>query len=154
MASVIPYYDPILVAIRLKLISDPILCSFSCWTVGGSPDVYPGYVNSITNPNYPSITIIKDYDQTLTNRTGYGYLMYYVHGWLKQDSGQSNDPLNDISYLFNITRNALDLQVIDDRIPVIRLVNSQCPLYDETTRTYYFMSKYKVICNNSIFEKV
>jgi len=149
-------YDPIIAILRSKLLADNELSTWSGWTNAGAPDIYPSYLSFVENANYPSLTICREDGITLKNRTGYQSLTYYIHGWFKQSNSATiaDNPVDDAGFLLNKVIDILDVHPIyGQRIPefaMCRLKNSKCPLYDEETRTTYFMSEWLIKANKNL----
>lgn len=148
-------YDPIIDILRSTLLANSELVSGPAWTVVGSPDIYPDYIDSVDNPNYPSLTICKDETKTLPNKTGYQYHLYYIHGWIKQATdGRASDPPNDVAYLYNLVVDTLDVHpIFGQRVPqfaMCRLFDAKSPRYENGTKTTYFMSEWLIKASKSL----
>jgi hypothetical protein len=148
-------YDPIIAILRNTLLANSELVSGPAWAVTGEPDIYPDYIDSVDNPNYPSLTICKNESETLKNRSGYEEHRYYIHGWVKQSTnGTASDPPNDIAYLYNLVVATLDVDPIlgqqVSQFAMCRKVDGKSPLYLSDTRTTYFMTEWLIKASKSL----
>jgi hypothetical protein len=140
-------YDTVIKALRDTLLSNEAFCSLPTWTNAGIPDVYPAFIDSMENPHYPSVTIYRDVGSTLAYHNNAQQAYYYIHGWIKPDAtgAYSIAPSSAISQIMNLVIDALDLNPnISPYFAMCRLIDSKSPDYDETTRTTYFMTKWKI----------
>jgi hypothetical protein len=151
MARTLKTYDPIIALLRDKLLANPAIAEWDKW-VDGEPIISPRYLDYPDNATYPCITIYRDYGICLKNRTGHEEGHYFIHGWLKQfDDGEggSSDVVDDCSYLMNMVISTLS----DDRVlgrqvtdvDMCRVVDSRCPCYEAQSRTYFFMTDWRII---------
>lgn len=151
----IKQYDPIIAILRSQLLANSELASFiGTWSINGYTGnaIYPAYIDSVSNPVYPAITIYREFSRTLKNRTGYEELRYYIHGWIKPEDGSAAP--DDAAYLHNLIIATLDTDpIFGCKVPefaMCRKVNSKCPLYDTDTRTTYFMTEWLIQANKSL----
>lgn len=149
-------YDPIIAILRSTLLANIDLTTWQYWTTSGKPDIYPAHISFYTNPNYPALTICCEDGQTLKNRSGYQELTYYIHGWFKPSTTNITDisAPSKAANLLNIVVDTLDVHpIFGQRIPqfaMCRLVDSRCPVYDEQTRTTFFMSQWLIKANKNL----
>jgi hypothetical protein len=149
-------YDPVIAIIRSKLLANSGLTSWSGWTNTGSPDIYPAYISFISNGNYPALTVCREEGETFKNRTGYQGLRYYIHGWFKQseDSTTADSAVDDAAFMLNTVVDILDVHpILGQQVPqfaMCRLVNSKCPVYDDVTRTTFFMTEWLIKANKNL----
>ncbi|WP_196607430.1 hypothetical protein [Pectinatus frisingensis] len=149
-------YDVITAILRSYLINDSNILAWDGWTTAGQPDIYPAYITYYDNPNYPAITICRDYGLTDKQRTGYQELRYYVHGWFKPQSADDTRAFNtnDCAALYNMVVNALDVSPIFGykikEFAMCRMIDSQLPLYESDTRTTYFMTQWLIKANKNL----
>ena len=144
-------YDPVTAILRNYLINDSNILAWSGWTTAGSPDIYPAYISDVDNPNYPALTICRDYTHTDKERTGYQELRYYIHGWFKQ--GTTNTyTVDDVAALNNMVVNVLDVgfRFKIKEFAVCRQIDGKCPLTDLNTRTTYFMTQWLIKANKNL----
>lgn len=153
----IVHYDPYIAILRSRLLTNSELASFvGVWSDYSSeirgPAIYPTYLDMVQNPVFPAITICREHGQTLKNRTGYGSLRYYIHGWIKTADGSAAP--DDAGYLLNLVEDTLDVDpTFGNQIQefaMCRKVDSRCPLYDQETRTTYFMSEWLIKARKSL----
>lgn len=149
MARTLLPYDRVIAILRSHLLANDALVNWEGW-VNGEPLISPRYLDEPENATYPCITIYRDYGIRLKNKTGHTEGHYYIHGWLKQaDDGTGSDVVNDCSYLMNMVISTLS----DDRVlgrqvkefDMCRVVDSRCPCYEAQTRTYFFMTDWRII---------
>lgn len=137
----IKQYDPIIAILYAKLSGNAELKGVLGEWATGCPAIYPQYIDAVTNPVYPSITICRNRGSTLPNRTGYAKQRYYIHGWSKAGP-------DEVAYMLNLVTDILDIHPIyGERIPELascRKADDSCPLYDKETQTYYFMSDWLI----------
>jgi hypothetical protein len=158
MARKLKTYDPIIALIRSKLLANPAIADWDKW-VDGEPIISPRYLDYPDNATYPCITIYRDYGIRLKNRTGHEEGHYFIHGWLKQtDDEDGSDVVDDCAYLMNAVISTLS----EDRvlgspmkeIDMCRVVDSRCPCYEAQSRTYFFMTDWRIIYDSMMmFEK-
>jgi hypothetical protein len=142
-------YDPIIAILRSHLLANETLVNWEGWQ-NGEPLIYPRYLAEPDNATYPCITIYRDYGIRLKNKTGHEEGHYFIHGWLKayDDNGDSS-VVDDCAYLMNLVLSTLS----DDRVlgrqvmevDMCRCVDSRCPCYEAQSRTYFFMSDWRII---------
>jgi hypothetical protein len=142
-------YDPIIAILRSHLLANETLVNWEGWQ-NGEPLIYPRYLAEPDNATYPCITIYRDYGIRLNNKTGHEEGHYFIHGWLKayDDNGDSS-VVDDCAYLMNLVLSTLS----DDRVlgrqvtevDMCRCVDSRCPCYEAQSRTYFFMSDWRII---------
>lgn len=119
----------------IALLRNAFMANSDLYSVVGD-EIHPDYINAINNPIYPAVTIYMDTSQTLKSKIPSSKTYYYVHGWTK------NGP-DEASYLFNLTVDTID-QKPPAGLTMCRQVHGRSPLYDNETRTHYFMSKYLI----------
>ena len=156
MARTLLTYDPCIAIIRKHLLDNPAIANWTGW-VDGVPLISPRYLDEPENATYPCITIFRDYGIRLKNRTGHTEGHYFVHGWLKQfdsNDGVGSDVVNDCSFLMNAVISTLS----EDRVlgkqvkefDMCRCVDSRCPCYEAQTRTYFFMTDWRIIFDDML----
>lgn len=148
-------YDPIIAILRSHLLANSELASFiGTWSdidyTGQA--VYPSYINMVSNPVFPALTICQEFSETHKNRTGYGENRYYIHGWIKPTDGSAAP--DEAAYLYNLVVDTLDVDpTFGNRIPefaMCRKINGKLPLYEDETRTTYFMTEWLIKAKKSI----
>jgi hypothetical protein len=149
MARTLKTYDPIIALLRTKLLANETLANWEGW-VDGEPIITPRYLDYPDQATYPCITIYRDYGIRLKNKTGHEEGHYFIHGWLKQyDDGDGSDVVDDCSYLMNMVISTLsDDRVLGRQVPEVdmcRCVDSRCPCYEAQSRTYFFMTDWRII---------
>ena len=149
MARTLKTYDPIIALLRNKLLANETLANWEGW-VDGEPIISPRYLDYPDQATYPCITIYRDYGIRLKNKTGHEEGHYFIHGWLKQyDDGDGSDVVDDCAYLMNMVISTLsDDRVLGRPIPELdmcRVVDSRCPCYEAQSRTYFFMTDWRII---------
>lgn len=154
MARKIKGYDPIVAILRNHLLANKEIVEWGKW-VDGEPLIYPRYLDFPDNATYPCITIYRDYGIRKKNRTGHSEVHYFIHGWLKQnDDGNGSDIVDDVAYLMNMVIDTLsDSPLLGKQVKefdMCRCVDSRCPCYEAQTRTYFFMTDWRIIYNSSL----
>jgi hypothetical protein len=150
VARTLKTYDPIIALLRNKLLANETLANWEGW-VDGEPIITPRYLDYPDQATYPCITIYRDYGIRLKNKTGHEEGHYFIHGWLKQydDGGDGSDVVDDCSYLMNMVISTLsDDRVLGKQVPEVdmcRCVDSRCPCYEAQSRTYFFMTDWRII---------
>ena len=100
------------------------------------------------------MTIYRDYGIRKKNRTGHEEGHYFIHGWLKQNDDSDGSIVDDVAYLMNMVIDTLsDSPLLGKRLKEVdmcRLVDSRCPCYEAQTRTYFFMTDWRIIYNSSL----
>jgi hypothetical protein len=150
VARTLKTYDPIIALLRSKLLANETLANWEGW-VDGEPIITPRYLDYPDQATYPCITIYRDYGIRLKNKTGHEEGHYFIHGWLKQydDGGDGSDVVDDCSYLMNMVISTLsDDRVLGRQVPEVdmcRCVDSRCPCYEAQSRTYFFMTDWRII---------
>lgn len=158
MARKLLNYDPIIALIRSKLLANPAIADWDKW-VDGEPIISPRYLDYPDNATYPCITIYRDYGIRLKNRTGHEEGHYFIHGWLKQTVDEDgSDVVDDCAYLMNAVISTLsEDRVLGSQmkeIDMCRVVDSRCPCYEAQSRTYFFMTDWRIIYDSMMmFEK-
>lgn len=123
-------YDPVIALLR-----GAFLANSDLYGIVGE-EIHPDYINPADNPKLPAITIHMDDSISLKSKIPSSETYYYVYGWTK------NGP-DEASYLFNLTVDTIDLKP-PAGLTTCRKVQGKSPLYDNETRTHYFMSKYLI----------
>ncbi len=144
-------YDPIIAIIRQKLLDNEAITKWDKWA-DGVPIISPRYLDLPENATYPCITIYRDYTIRNSNRTGHEEANYFIHGWIKQfDDGEGSDVVDDIAYLMNLVTETLnDSPLMGKQVKefdMCRCVDGRCPCYEAQTRTYFFMTDWKIKYN-------
>lgn len=148
MARTLLNYDPIIALIRSKLLANPAIADWDKW-VDGEPIISPRYLDYPDNATYPCITIYRDYGIRLKNRTGHEEGHYFIHGWIKQtDEEDGSDVVDDCAFLMNAVLSTLNEdRVLGRQLPEVdmcRCVDSRCPCYEAQSRTYFFMTDWRI----------
>ena len=145
-------YDPIIGALVSKLTADESISSWEGWSDKNDLDIFPAYISFVKNQRYPCITIFRDYGNTIPNGTGFQTLHYYVHGWFQTDASDDQNMSDDAAFLMNMVIHALDDSETNhiSEFAMCRMVDSSCPLYDESTRTTYFMTMWKIKASKNL----
>ena len=155
MARTLLTYDPVIATLRSHLLANDALVNWEGW-VDGEPLVSPRYLDEPENATYPCITIYRDYGIRLKNKTGHEEVHYFIHGWLKQsdDEGDGSNVVDDCAYLYNMVVSTLnDDPVLGKQVKefdMCRMVDSRCPCYEAQTRTYFFMTDWRIIYNSQM----
>jgi hypothetical protein len=149
VARTLKTYDPIIALLRTHLLANETLVNWEGWQ-DGEPLILPRYLDYPDQATYPCITIYRDYGIRLKNKTGHEEGHYFIHGWLKQyDDGDGSDVVDDCSYLMNMVISTLsDDRVLGRQVPEVdmcRCVDSRCPCYEAQSRTYFFMTDWRII---------
>lgn len=143
----IKIYDPIIAVLYAKLVANTDLLAVLGEWASDCPSIYPQYIDSVTNPVLPALTICRNRGSTLPNKTGYAKNRYYIHGWSK--SGP-----DEVAYMLNLVTDILDVHPIyGERVADFancRKVDESCPLYDKDTQTHYFMSEWLIQAKKSL----
>lgn len=129
-------YDPIIALLR-----GVFLANSDIYSIVGD-EIYPDYINAIDNPKHPALTIHLDMSQSLKSKIPSEETYYYVHGWTKRGPDEA-------SYLYNLVIDAIDLKP-PTGITSCRKTQGSCPLYDNETRTHYFMAKFLIYAPKSL----
>lgn len=146
-------YDPIIAVMRKHLLENTELVAWEGWTEG-EPIICPRYMDTPENMTYPCITIYRDYGVRYKYRTGHEHVNMFIHGWFKEMDGRPL--LDDIAYIMNLVVNTLSDNPYEGHkvkeFDLCRLVDSRCPQYEAETRTWFFMTDWKVVCNRFLYE--
>lgn len=155
MARTLLNYDPVIATLRSHLLANDTLVKWDKW-VDGDPLISPRYLDYPENATYPCLTIYRDYGIRLKNKTGHEEGHYFIHGWLKQpeDDGDGASIVDDCAYLMNMVVSTLnDDPVLGKQVKefdMCRMVDSRCPCYEAQTRTYFFMTDWRIIYNSQM----
>lgn len=154
MTKKIKQYDPIVAILRSHLLANKEIAEWEHWT-DGEPLIYPRYLDFPDNATYPCITIYRDYGIRKKNRTGHEEAHYFIHGWFKQsDNDDGSDIVDDVAYLMNLIIETLNESPLLGKqvkeLDMCRCVDSRCPCYEAQTRTYFFMTDWRIIFNSSL----
>ena len=148
MARKLLPYDPIIALLRSHLLANDELVNWDKWK-DGEPLIYPRYLEEPDNATYPCITIYRDYGIRLKNRTGHEEGHYFIHGWIKAYDEDDSSVVDDCSYLMNMVISTLaDDRVLGRQVTEVdmcRVVDSRCPCYEAQSRTYFFMTDWRII---------
>lgn len=153
MAKTLLNYDPVIAILRNHLLANETLANWEGW-VDGEPLISPRYLDFPEQATYPCITIYRDYGIRLKNKTGHEEGHYFIHGWLKQydtgtDESIGSDVVDDCFYLMNMVMTTLSYSPTLGRqikeLDMCRMVDSRCPCYEAQTRTYFFMTDWRII---------
>ena len=152
MARTLLPYDPVIATLRSHLLANDELVNWDKW-VEGEPLISPRYLDYPENATYPCLTIYRDYGIRLKNKTGHEEGHYYIHGWLKSDD-EGGDLVDDCSYLMNMVISTLsDDPVLGRQVKefdMCRMVDSRCPCYEAQSRTWFFMTDWRIIYNSQM----
>lgn len=152
MARTLLPYDNVIATIRQHLLANDELVNWDKW-VEGEPLISPRYLDYPENATYPCLTIYRDYGIRLKNKTGHEEGHYYIHGWLKSDD-EGGDLVDDCSYLMNMVISTLsDDPVLGRQVKefdMCRMVDSRCPCYEAQSRTWFFMTDWRIIYNSQM----
>ena len=152
MARTLLPYDPVIAIMRSHLLANETLVNWDKW-VEGEPLISPRYLDYPENATYPCLTIYRDYGIRLKNKTGHEEGHYYIHGWLKSDD-EGGDLVDDCSYLMNMVISTLsDDPVLGRQVKefdMCRMVDSRCPCYEAQSRTWFFMTDWRIIYNSQM----
>ena len=152
MARTLLPYDPVFAIMRSHLLANDELVNWDKW-VEGEPLISPRYLDYPENATYPCLTIYRDYGIRLKNKTGHEEGHYYIHGWLKSDD-EGGDLVDDCSYLMNMVISTLsDDPVLGRQVKefdMCRMVDSRCPCYEAQSRTWFFMTDWRIIYNSQM----
>ena len=152
MARTLLPYDNVIATIRQHLLANDELVNWDKW-VEGEPLISPRYLDYPENATYPCLTIYRDYGIRLKNKTGHEEGHYYIHGWLKSDD-DGGDLVDDCSYLMNMVISTLsDDPVLGRQVKefdMCRMVDSRCPCYEAQSRTWFFMTDWRIIYNSQM----
>ena len=152
MARTLLNYDPVIATLRSHLLANDELVNWDKW-VEGEPLISPRYLDYPENATYPCLTIYRDYGIRLKNKTGHEEGHYYIHGWLKSDD-EGGDLVDDCSYLMNMVISTLsDDPVLGRQVKefdMCRMVDSRCPCYEAQSRTWFFMTDWRIIYNSQM----
>lgn len=154
MARTLLPYDPVTAILRSTLLSSSDLVNWAGWATAGSPEISGAYISSSDNPVMPSITICKESGKSVIERNGYQELYYYIHGWVRGETGSGYSQADDVGFLLNAVTDALDVDPVTGwkvpQLAMCRCVNSRCPLYDAETRVTYFYSRWKIHASKNL----
>ena len=152
MARTLLPYDRVIAILRSHLLANDELVNWDKW-VEGEPLISPRYLDYPENATYPCLTIYRDYGIRLKNKTGHEEGHYYIHGWLKSDD-EGGDLVDDCSYLMNMVISTLsDDPVLGRQVKefdMCRMVDSRCPCYEAQSRTWFFMTDWRIIYNSQM----